>query len=148
MKDVPEILRLWYRLLKPGGRVGFDAPAHNSWAPWSALAAVAKRHGISLRYTRLETEEACRDVLTETGFEALKVSTERFDSRFMPLTEVNAAWDRNTKHPLSRPFLSLPTIELAQIKSQFITELVNMATVEGVRDETIIHIAFGRKPDQ
>lgn len=99
MADIPAVLRGWYRFLKPGGYVGFDAPAANSTAAGSTLAPLAYSYGISLQYTRLHTQEACRQALTGAGFEVAHVDTEIITQRMMQLSEIDAAWSGIINHP-------------------------------------------------
>ena len=146
MADIPAVLRGWYRFLKPGGYVGFDAPAENSTAAGSTLAPLAENHGISLRYARLNTQQACRQALTGAGFEVAHIDTEIITQRVMPLSDIDAAWNGIINHPLSRPLLGLPPDTIARMREQFRANVASLATPEGIPDRNIMHIAFGRKP--
>jgi ubiquinone/menaquinone biosynthesis C-methylase UbiE len=146
MVDIPAVLRGWHRFLKPGGYVGFDAPAENSTAAGSTLASLARSHGLSLRYARLRTREACRQSFIDAGFEVAHIHTEIITQRIMPLNEMDAAWAGIINHPLSRPLLELPPDTLARLKEDFRTNLAALATPDGIVDRNIMHIAFGRKP--
>ena len=132
--------------LEAGGHVGFDAPAENSTATGSTLAPLARSHGISLRYARLRTQGACRQVLADAGFEVAHIVTEIITQRIMPLNEIDAAWSDILNHPLSRPLLSLPPDTFAQLKEEFRANVASLATPEGIPDRNIMHIVFGRKP--
>ena len=85
--------------MKPGGDVGFDAPAENPTAAGSTLAKLAFSHGISLGYARLRTQEACRQALTDVEFEVANIHTEIITQRIMPLSEIDAAWAGIINHP-------------------------------------------------
>jgi protein-L-isoaspartate(D-aspartate) O-methyltransferase len=146
MADIPGVLRGCFRFLKPGGCVGFDAPADNSTAAGSTLALLARTHGISLEYARLNTQEACRQALVDAGFEVAHIQTELITERMMPLSEIDAAWNGIINHPLSRPVPGLPQDRLAQLKEEFRAALATLATPEGTVDRNIMHIAFGQKP--
>ena len=146
MADIPAVLRGWHRFLKPGGYVGFDAPAENSTAGGSTLAPLALSHGISLGYARLRTREACGEALTDAGFEVAYIHTEIITQRIMPLSEIDAAWAGIINHPLSRPLLDLPPDTLAKLREDFRAKVASLATPEGIVDRNIMHIAFGRKP--
>ena len=146
MADIPAVLRGWHRVLKPGGHVGFDAPAENSTAAGSTLAPLALRHGISLGYARLRTREACRQALTDAGFEVAHMQTEIITQRIMPVNEIDAAWAGIIDHPLSRPLSDLAPDTLARIKEDFRANVASLATPEGVVDRNVMHIALGRKP--
>ena len=145
MADIPAVLRGWHRFLKPGGYVGFDAPAENSTATGSTLARLAGRRGISLGYTRVNTQMACIQALAGAGFEVARISTEVITERVMPLSEIDAAWGGNINPPLSRPLLDLPRDTLAQLREEFRESVASLATPEGIPDRNIMHIAFGRK---
>nr|WP_294502727.1 methyltransferase domain-containing protein [uncultured Rhodopila sp.] len=146
MTDIPAVLRGWHRFLKPGGYVGFDAPAGNSTAAGATLAPLAFSHGISLGYARLRTREACREALADAGFEVAHIHTEIITQRIMPLSEIDAAWAGIINHPLSRPLLDLPPDTLARLRDDFRAKIASLATPEGIVDRNIMHIAFGRKP--
>jgi len=146
MADIPAVLGRWHRFLKPGGYVGFDAPAENSTAAGSTLAKLAFSHGISLGYARLHTQEACRQALTDVEFEVANIHTEIITQRIMPLSEIDAAWAGIINHPLSRSLLDLPPDTLAQLRKDLRANVASLATPEGIVDRNIMHIAFGRKP--
>jgi ubiquinone/menaquinone biosynthesis C-methylase UbiE len=145
MVEIPAVLRGWHRFLKPGGYVGFDAPAENSTAAGSTLARLAYRRGISLGYTRLHTQVACRQALADAGFEVARINTEVITERMMPLSEIDTAWGGIINHPLSRPLLGLPPDTLVQLREEFRESVASLATPEGIPDRNIMHIAFGRK---
>jgi ubiquinone/menaquinone biosynthesis C-methylase UbiE len=146
MADIPAVLRGWHRFLKPGGYVGFDAPAENSTATGSTLARLAYSRGISLGYARLHTQEACRKAFTDAGFEVAHITTEIITQRIMPIGEIDAAWGGIVNQPLSRPILDLPPDTLAQLREEFLANVASLATPEGIPDRNIMHIAFGQKP--
>nr|WP_294528386.1 methyltransferase domain-containing protein [uncultured Rhodopila sp.] len=146
MADIPAVLRGWHKFLKPGGYVGFDAPAENSTAAGSTLAPLAFSHGIASGYARLSTPGACREVLNNAGFEVAHIHTEIITQRIMPLSEIDAAWTGIINHPLSRSLLDLPPEALARLKEDFRANVASLATPEGIVDRNIMHIAFGRKP--
>jgi SAM-dependent methyltransferase len=146
MADIPAVLRRWHRFLKPGGYVGFDAPAENSTAAGSTLAPLPFNRGISLGYARLHTQGACKRALSDAGFEVARINTEIITQRMMPLSAIDAAWGGIINHPLSRPLLELPPEALAQLREDFLSNVASLATPEGIADRNIMHIAFGRKP--
>jgi ubiquinone/menaquinone biosynthesis C-methylase UbiE len=147
MADTPEVLRRCSRFLKPGGYVGFDAPAENSTASGATLALLARQHGIALKYARLNTQDACRQALAEAEFEVAHCTTELITQRMLPVSEIDAAWEGIINHPLSRPVSELPQDGLIHLKEEFRAKLLSLATPEGIVDCNIMHIVFGRKPD-
>jgi ubiquinone/menaquinone biosynthesis C-methylase UbiE len=105
MADINAVLRRWYRFLKPGGYVAFDAPAENSTAAGSVMAKLANKNGFSLGYTRLWTEEACKNSMQDTGFEEICVDTEIITQRTISPSEIVSVWEGSIANPLMRKIL-------------------------------------------
>jgi ubiquinone/menaquinone biosynthesis C-methylase UbiE len=93
--DIPAALTTWHGYLKSGGRMGFNCWSESSYVTGSLVRAVAARHGIVMPVTGEEvgTPERCRAVLAAAGFVDPEVVVDPSGGHFVPLDQVERAWD-------------------------------------------------------
>ena len=146
LTDIPAALRLWHRLLKPGGRAAFTGFSDTSFVSGVITKEVAARHGIHLPMGEATgTPERCRSLLLDAGFVGPEIVVEQ-SGGFVPLEQVEKGWTRNPTHPLSRPLLAADPLLMARMESEYMTEARRRATAEGVWDEKTSYFVTGRKP--
>lgn len=93
---VVKALRAWHRLLKAGGVIAFSTMKEGSPLAARVFRDCARRFGLEVPdlSAPLGTEERCRQVLQETGFEPLRVMAERIDYEMVDFT---LAWEANLR---------------------------------------------------
>lgn len=71
-------LRLWYQLLKPGGRITVHTPADTAYVGAVILRKVLARYGLELDASnRLGSSEQCRQLFEQCGFAVVEIKTEQ-----------------------------------------------------------------------
>lgn len=149
MTDIPAALRLWYRLLKPGGLIGFHAFADTAFIGGVVIQNVVKKYGVSLAFSKpTGTIEKCHDLLQQAGFEAIEIKPEQNGS-YISLEQAKRMWTRSS-HPapgqFPNPMTQLSSEQLAQAKAEFDVELEALLTEQGIWNDITIFFTFGRKP--
>jgi ubiquinone/menaquinone biosynthesis C-methylase UbiE len=146
MSDIPAALRLWHKLLRPGGRVAFHCWSDGSFVTGSIVKQVADRHGIRLTMGEITgTPERCEALLREAGFVEPEVIVEP-DGRFVPLEQVVEDWGRTLNHPMTHLLRSAGVDTIARIRADFVEEARRIATDRGVWDEMTAYFVTARKP--
>ncbi len=149
MSDLLNALRLWHRLLKPGGLLGFHAFADTAFVGGVVSQGVLEKYGISLLFSKpTGTVEKCYDLLQQAGFEAINIKSEQTGS-YISLEKAKGMWLANGSSPVPgqypNPLLKLTSEQLAQAKVEFDTQLEAMQTEQGIWNDITIFYAFGRK---
>jgi SAM-dependent methyltransferase len=115
---VAEALREWFRVLKPGGTVGFTTMRAGSPPAAQVFRDVAATAGIPLEdpSAPLGSEVACHTALRHAGFTARSVShvVVRFSDN-----DVNAAWGSNLGSPAHKAVLALSADRLETMRIDF-----------------------------
>lgn len=149
MSDLLNALRLWHRLLKPGGLLGFHAFADTAFVGGVVSQRVLEKYGISLLFSKpTGTDEKCYNLLQQAGFEAINIKSEQTGS-YISLEKAKGMWLANGSSPVPgqypNPLLKLTSEQLAQAKVEFDTQLEAMQTEQGIWNDITIFYAFGRK---
>lgn len=147
MADVQAALRLWQRLLKPGGRLAFNCWSEASYVSGYILRAVANRHGIKLPVTGEETgtPDRCRAVLADAGYVDPEVLIEP-SGHFVTMEQVEKAWDGWIKNPIFHPRNPDDAERLTRLRDEYLAEAQRRASNEGVWDEMTAYFVTGTKP--
>ena len=146
MSDIPNALRHWHSLLKPGGIIAFDTPAR-PFGISGLIADLASRHGIRLRYADVaDTPESCRSLLEDAGFEVRAVTTELANAAPVELGEAVAFWDDHLDHPAWQALKDAPPEARDAARSAYVDSITAAAVDGQVPDDTALNFAFGRKP--
>ncbi len=149
MSDLNAALRLWHRLLKPGGLIGFHAFAETAFVGGVVAQKVAEKYGISYAMSKpTGTIEKCHDLLAAGGFEAIEINPEQ-DGGYISLEQAKRMW-AGSEHPapgqFPNPLSQLSSEQLEQAKAEFEAELEALVTEQGIWNDVTIFFAFGRKP--
>jgi ubiquinone/menaquinone biosynthesis C-methylase UbiE len=141
-------LREWRRLLRPDGVVAFSTMKAGSPASGRIFRKCAARFGIDLkdRSEPLGTEDRCRQVLEEAGFDPLQVIAGQVD---FPKIDTTLAWEANFRAagPAGR---ALSAEEQDMLRRQFLEELqreVQADPVAAARADAIFAIGRRTKND-
>lgn len=145
--DIPAALKKWHGYLKSGGRVTFNCWSVGSYVTGSLVRLVAARHGIVMPVTGEEvgTPERCRAVLAAAGFVDPDVEVEPIGPHFVPMAQVERAWDGWVKNPVFHPRDPDAAAMLLGLRDEYLTEARLRATDQGVWDEMTAYFVFGRK---
>jgi ubiquinone/menaquinone biosynthesis C-methylase UbiE len=149
MSDLNAALRLWHRLLKPGGLIGFHAFAETAFVEGVMMRKVAEKYGISYAMNKpTGTIEKCHNLLTDAGFEAIEIKSEQ-DGSYINLEQAKQMW-AGSEHPapgqFPNPLSQLSSEQLEQAKAEFEAELEALVTEQGIWNDITIFFTFGRKP--
>ncbi len=149
MVNIPASLRLWHRLLKPGGRLGFHGFADTAFIGGVVMKKVVKRYGVTLTFNEITgTAQKCHDLLQQAGFEDIKISTEQFGS-YLSLEQAKRLWYGSSKNPtpgqVKNPLAQLTAEQLRRVKAEYEAELEALVTDQGIWNDILIFFPLGRK---
>jgi ubiquinone/menaquinone biosynthesis C-methylase UbiE len=149
MSDLNAALRLWHRLLKPGGLIGFHAFAETAFVGGVVTQKVAEKYGISYAMSKpTGTIEKCHDLLTAAGFEAIEIKPEQ-DGSYISLEQAKLMW-AGSEHPapgqFPNPLSQFSSEQLEEAKAEFEVELKALMTEQGIWNDVTIFFTFGHKP--
>lgn len=145
--DMLAVVRECRRVLKNGGRVGFSSFGSGFLQPLNDLWAVRmERYGIArgpLPTVRLVDPHACRDLLSQAGFEAIEVYSEQC-GYYLP--DVEARWAEIMAGLEGQSLAQLTPEEREKLKAEHLEELRPLVTPDGIWVDVSANFAFGRKP--
>jgi ubiquinone/menaquinone biosynthesis C-methylase UbiE len=149
MSNLTAALRLWRRLLKPGGLIGFHAFADTAFVGGVVTQKVAQRYGILFAMSKpTGTVEKCHNLLTSAGFEQIDIKVEQYGS-YISLERAKRMW-AGSSHPapgqFPNPLSQLSSEQLEQVKAEFDAELEALVTERGIWNDETTFFTFGRKP--
>jgi ubiquinone/menaquinone biosynthesis C-methylase UbiE len=149
MADLTAALRLWQKLLKPGGTIGIHAFADTAFIGGVVAQKLAEKYGVSLAFSKpTGTIEKCHALLAAADFEAIEVKAEQ-DGSYISFEQAKRMW-AGSSHPapgqFPNPLSQLSSEQLAQAKAEFDAELEAMVTGQGIWNDILTFYAFGRKP--
>jgi ubiquinone/menaquinone biosynthesis C-methylase UbiE len=149
MADIPAALRIWYRLLKPSGLIGFHAFADTAFVEGVTVQKIVEKYGISLAFNKpTGTVEKCHDLLATAGFEEIEIKVEQ-NGFYISLEQAKRMWSGGS-HPapgqFPNPLSQLSSEQLEQVKAELATQLEALVTEQGIWNDIIIFYTFGRKP--
>ena len=145
--DIPAALKTWHGYLKSGGRVAFNCWSAGSYVTGSLVRAVAARHGIVMPVTGEEvgSPDHCRAVLLASGFVDPKVVVDSSGGHFVPMNQVERAWDGWVRNPVFHPRDPDAAANLLGLRDEYLTEARRRATGQGVWDEMTAYFVVGKK---
>lgn len=151
MSNLTAALRLWHRLLKPAGLIGFHAFADTAFVGGVVTQKVAQRYGVSFAMSKpTGTVEKCHDLLASAGFEEIDIKIEQYGS-YISLERAKQMW-AGSSHPapgqFPNPLSQLSSEQLEQAKAEFDAELEALMTEQGIWNDETTFLTFGRKPAQ
>jgi ubiquinone/menaquinone biosynthesis C-methylase UbiE len=143
---VAEALREWHRLLVTDGVIAFSSMKAGSPLTNRLFIDCAKRFGLDVkdRSAPLGTEERCRQVLEEAGFDRVQLISGRVDFESVDLT---LAWDANFRAAGTEVTRALSAEQQNLLRVQFLEALQHELQVnsEGARGADVT-FAIARRP--
>ncbi len=147
MEDYHAVLLEWKRIVKRGGVVAFTSYLYDT--AFQPIAQMARerlsKYGIPLPFPDklLDTPLKCSNLLFDTGFENIKVTTEQFGYH---LADAYEWWDCAWHSPLGYQMKQLNPKKLRQFKDEHIKEVGSLTTSEGIWLDVPVIFALARKP--
>ncbi|WP_083776751.1 class I SAM-dependent methyltransferase [Acaryochloris marina] len=149
MSDLPKALRLWHRVLKPGGLLGFHAFAETAFIAGVVAQRVLERQGISVLLNKpTGTVEKCHRLLTQAGFVDIDFKVE-VDGSYLSLERLRGMWLGDSSSPAPgqypNPVSLLSAEQLAAARADYVQELETLQTDQGIWSDSTIFYTYGRK---
>jgi len=131
-QNIPAAFKDWYRFLKSGGIVAFNAYAETSLMTPEIIQSCSNC-GIDLPniHEPLGMVEKCENLLKEAGFNKIEVTTEQF-GKYMSVDAAKKIFDGNTWIHPENPLLKLPLEQKELLKAEFAKIIEGLATDKGV----------------
>lgn len=144
-QNISAAFKDWYRFLKPGGTVAFNAYAETSLMT-PAIIQTCFNCGINLPniHEPLGTVEKCKRLLQEAGFNNIEITTEQF-GKYMPVDDAKKIFDGNTWIHPENPLPQLTLEKKQSLKVEFAKIIEGLATDKGVWHDITTYFALGRK---
>lgn len=148
MPDMLAALREWWRVLKPGGPVGFSGWGPTYQQPLLGLwHARLHRYGVPLPTAapiqRLASPTTCQQLLHEAGFVEIVVQSEQLGYYLRTPEEW---WAQMWASRNRMAVLELAPAQRAQFQAEYLAEVGALATPEGIWVDVATNFARGRKP--
>jgi ubiquinone/menaquinone biosynthesis C-methylase UbiE len=148
MPDMLAALREWWRVLKPGGQVGFSG-----WGPIYQQPLLGLWHARLHQYggplptaapiQRLAAPTTCQQFLHEAGFVEIMVQSEQLGYYLRTPEEW---WTQMWASRNRMAVLELAPAQQAQFQAEYLAEVGALATPEGIWVDVATNFARGRKP--
>jgi ubiquinone/menaquinone biosynthesis C-methylase UbiE len=144
LTDIQKSLQQWHRFLKPGGKVAFSCFAETAHTAAVMFRQKAQTYGILIPNPNepLGTPQKCQDLLTNVGFQDIKVITEQFG---FYLSNVEKAWYANARSAFGSQVKELPPERLEQLKAEYIVQVEATATDKGIWNDVTTFFVLGSK---
>jgi arsenite methyltransferase len=145
--DMLAALREWYRVLTPGGQVGFsgfgptyDQPLGDLWN------ARLRQYGVSVPAVsptqRLAEPETCRRLLHEAGFVQTEVQSEQLGYYFRTVEEY---WEEVWASRSRMTLLQMAPAQREQFQAEHLAAVGALATDQGIWRDVAVNFARGWK---
>jgi ubiquinone/menaquinone biosynthesis C-methylase UbiE len=133
LTDIRAALKQWYRWLKPGGMVAFNAWDENAFTPSVLFREVAAKYGITVPNPNatLGSHERCSQLLQEAGFTEIEIKNEQFGWYFP--ADVNTAenlWEINSRNVFGYQVLQLSPEKLEECQAEYIAAIQALPTTQ------------------
>jgi protein-L-isoaspartate(D-aspartate) O-methyltransferase len=131
-KNISAALKDWYRFIKPGGIVAFNAYAETSLMTPTIIQSCSNS-GIDLPniHEPLGTVEKCEHLLKEAGFHDINVTTEQF-GKYMSVEDAKNILDGSTWIHSENSLLQLTLEKKEFLKAEFVKIIQGLVTDKGV----------------
>ena len=157
MSDLVNTLRLWRKLLKPGGILGVQAFAETAFIGGVITQKVAAKYGVNFLMSKpTGTVQKCQQLFAEAGLKSVEIEVEQTGS-YISLERAKRMW-AGKEHPAPGqyppPLSLLSAAQLAQAKQEFERELealqIALASDEarcdrGIWNDITTFYIYGRK---
>jgi ubiquinone/menaquinone biosynthesis C-methylase UbiE len=145
LTDIPANLSRWRAALKPNAWVGFHGFAETAFVTSTVMQQVARSFGIELVLNQAtRTESACRSLLQSADFSDITIHTAQLGG-YLSWEQAQAGWQPDSLNPLFHPLRQLSAAQLEQAQQQFLTEMTNRLTDQGIWNDITTFFVFGRK---
>jgi len=149
MTDKQQTLNHWYKLLKPGGWVGFHAWPETSYVFGYVARQALKTQGVEyLAHSPYGSVEIITGLLSRAGYEDIDVKVIE-SGHYLSLQEAIDAWINETDYPIGQyphPVTVTPPDILEQARQGYIREMECRNTAKGVWNDTTQYYVFAKKP--
>lgn len=146
--DMQKALLESYRVLVPGGLIGFSSFGSGFMSPLSGLlTARLKTHGVppaNPPVARLADADVCHKLLEDAGFERIEIIQEQVGYHHQNL---EARWTEILAGLEGMPLTKLPPEVREQVKAEHFAELASLETPDGLWVNVPANFVFGRKPN-
>ncbi|WGV27947.1 class I SAM-dependent methyltransferase [Halotia branconii] len=136
--DIPAILQKWYNFLKTGGFVAFTFPPETAYLATVYQNIYTKVLGTSVQHI-LEvpgTPEKCHHLLEQAGFRDIDIKIEP-SGRYRHLKDKKLSWrEINMSFKGNELLAQLSLEQLNQLQVEYITEIEELTTDQGVWEDT------------
>lgn len=148
MSDLVNSLRLWRKLLKPGGIIGVQAFAETAFVGGVVTQKVAAKYGIDFLMSKpTGTVEKCQQLFSQAGLESIEVRVEQTGG-YISLEQAKKMW-AGKEHPAPGqyppPLSRISAEQLHQAKQEFNRELEALQTDRGIWNDITTFYVYGRK---
>jgi len=146
LTDVTADLHLWRSWLKPEGKLGLCVFAETAFVAGVVLQKVARRYGINIVMSDLTgTEAKTHDLLKTAGYRNTQIITEQYGYYTDFESVAIKDWDISLQHPHCQPLQNFEPQQLEQFKAEYISELKDLVTEQGIWNDITTYFAIAKK---
>ena len=146
--DKPRALANWYRLLKPGGILGFHATPETSFVYGYVARNVLKTYGVEyLAHSPTGSKEICESLMKKAGYTEIQVNDVK-EGHFITLQEARDAWITEEHYPVGQyphPVAVTQQAILDKAQRDYDAEMARRLTDKGIWNDTTMYYVYGTK---
>ncbi|HLO85504.1 MAG TPA: methyltransferase domain-containing protein [Nostocaceae cyanobacterium] len=149
LTNISQVLKNWYRWLKPGGIIAFNSWQETAFQPSVLFREVAAKYGVEIPNPneQLGTEARCQQAVNNVGFQNFQIHSEQFGWYYTPsLQMAEDLWRINAKNAFGFQILQLSPEKLQECKSEYITTIQELpTTAKGTWCDALIYFILATK---